>query len=129
MTGATEYGVEPAKNIHSYADGHRWVGDCPKNRMEAPSTGDAMIRINKVPMRFEWSMEKIKHIRWVMSTEGFVLLPSTSCPDCGGPWKMVAAILEPGAVRTLLSYLRLPTGRQVVGRLPGRLPSQLLTWT
>ena len=31
-----------------------------------------------------------------------------ACPDCGGPVKIIAAILKPTAIRNILTYLGLP---------------------
>jgi hypothetical protein len=44
------------------------------------------------------------------------------CPDCGGPFKIIAAIIEPTAVRTLLTYLGLPD--KPPGLAPARIPEQ-----
>ena len=32
----------------------------------------------------------------------------SACPDCGGPVKIIAAILKPTAIRNILTYLGLP---------------------
>lgn len=31
-----------------------------------------------------------------------------ACPDCGGPWKIIAAIVEPAAIQKILTYLGIP---------------------
>jgi hypothetical protein len=32
----------------------------------------------------------------------------SACPDCGGPLKIISAILEPHAIKSILTHLRLP---------------------
>jgi hypothetical protein len=32
----------------------------------------------------------------------------TACPDCGGPLKIIAAILEPHAIKNILTHLKQP---------------------
>ena len=46
-----------------------------------------------------------------------------ACPDCGGPLKIIAAILEPHAIQSILTYLRLPD--KPPGLAPARIPEQV----
>jgi hypothetical protein len=46
-----------------------------------------------------------------------------TCPDCGGPWKIIAAILEPAAIKTILTHLRLPDKPPDLA--PARIPEQI----
>ena len=41
------------------------------------------------------------------------------CPDCNGRWNIIAPILEPAAIKTILTYLGLPD------KPPGLAPSQI----
>ena len=46
--------------------------------------------------------------RWAELLARVFGLDMQKCVDCGGPLKIVSAILEPTAVRTILTYLGLP---------------------
>ena len=45
-----------------------------------------------------------------------------ACPQCGGAWKIIAAILEPHAIHAILTHLRLPD--KPPGLAPARFPTQ-----
>ena len=44
------------------------------------------------------------------------------CVDCGGPFKIIAAILEPHAIKSILTHLKLPD--KPPGLAPARIPEQ-----
>jgi hypothetical protein len=44
-------------------------------------------------------------------------------PDCGGPWKIISAILEPNAIKTILTYLRFPDNPP--NPAPAGIPSRM----
>jgi hypothetical protein len=44
------------------------------------------------------------------------------CVDCGGPLKIVSAILEPNVIRSMLTYLRLPDKPPDLA--PAQIPDQ-----
>ena len=45
-----------------------------------------------------------------------------TCPHCGGAWKIIAAILEPHAIQSILTHLRLPD--KPPGVAPAHFPAQ-----
>jgi hypothetical protein len=60
--------------------------------------------------------------RWAELLARVFGLDLQRCPDCGGPVKIIAAILEATAVRTILTYLRLPDKPPDLA--PPRIPEQ-----
>ena len=46
----------------------------------------------------------------------------STCPDCGGPFKIIAAILDPHAITSILTHLKLPD--KPPGLVPARIPEQ-----
>jgi hypothetical protein len=46
----------------------------------------------------------------------------SACPDCGGPLKIIAAILEPHAIKNILTHLKLPD--KPPGLAPAQIPEQ-----
>ena len=60
--------------------------------------------------------------RWAELLARVFGLDLQACQDCGGPMKIVASILEPTAVRTILTYLGLPDKPPDLA--PARIPEQ-----
>ena len=46
--------------------------------------------------------------RWAELLARVFGLDMEKCEDCGGPIKIVSAILDPNAIKAILTYLRLP---------------------
>ena len=61
--------------------------------------------------------------RWAELLARVFGIDMQKCPDCGGPWKIISAILEPNAIKTILMYLRLPD--KPPPPAPARIPSQM----
>jgi hypothetical protein len=61
--------------------------------------------------------------RWAELLARVFGIDMQKCPDCGGPWKIISAILEPNAIKTILTYLRLPD--KPPDPAPARIPSQM----
>jgi len=60
--------------------------------------------------------------RWAELLARVFSLDMTTCPRCGGTLKIIAAILEPFAIHSILSYLGLPDKPPHLA--PARIPSQ-----
>jgi hypothetical protein len=60
--------------------------------------------------------------RWAELLARVFGLDMETCEDCGGPIKIVSAILEPTAIKSILNHLRLPD--KPPGLAPPRIPEQ-----
>ena len=60
--------------------------------------------------------------RWAELLARVFGLDMEKCEDCGGPIKIVSAILEPHAIKSILNHLRLPD--KPPGLAPSRIPEQ-----
>jgi len=60
--------------------------------------------------------------RWAELLARVFGLDMQKCVDCGGPLKIVSAILEPRAIEDILTHLRLPD--KPPGLAPARIPEQ-----
>jgi hypothetical protein len=60
--------------------------------------------------------------RWAELLARVFGLDMQKCEDCGGPLKIVSAILEPNAITSILTHLRLPD--KPPGLAPPRIPEQ-----
>jgi hypothetical protein len=60
--------------------------------------------------------------RWAELLARVFGLDMQKCTDCGGPLKIVSAILEPHAIRSILTYLGLPDKPPELA--PARIPEQ-----
>ena len=60
--------------------------------------------------------------RWAELLARVFGLDMEKCEDCGGPIKIVSAILEPTAIKSILNHLRLPD--KPPGLAPPRIPEQ-----
>ena len=46
--------------------------------------------------------------RWAELLARVFGIDMRACPDCGGPGKIIAAIVEPAAIQRILTYLGIP---------------------
>ena len=60
--------------------------------------------------------------RWAELLARVFGLDMQKCADCGGPLKIVSAILEPHAIKAILTHLRLPDKPPELA--PARIPEQ-----
>jgi hypothetical protein len=60
--------------------------------------------------------------RWAELLARVFGLDMQKCVDCGGPLKIVSAILEPNVIRSILTYLRLPDKPPDLA--PAQIPDQ-----
>ena len=60
--------------------------------------------------------------RWAELLARVFGLDMTACPDCGGSLKIIAAVLDPHAITSILSHLKLPD--KPPGLAPARIPEQ-----
>ena len=60
--------------------------------------------------------------RWAELLARVFGIDMQKCADCGSPLKIVSAIVEPTAVRTILTYLSLPDKPTALA--PARIPEQ-----
>lgn len=68
-----------------------------------------------------------KRYSWAELLRRVFLIDVLTCPGCGGPRKLLAAIFDQGAIRQILAHLGLPTELPAVA--PARAPPQpLLPW-
>jgi hypothetical protein len=61
--------------------------------------------------------------RWAELLARVFDIDMKNCPDCGGSWKIIAAILEPHAITSILTCLDLPD--KPPGIAPARIPTQI----
>ena len=72
----------------------------PQPGIAPPTSGtDAVSRRLQKPKRAK---------RWAELLARVFGLDMEKCTDCGGPLKIVSAILEPNAIKSILTHLRLP---------------------
>ena len=60
--------------------------------------------------------------RWAELLARVFGIDMQKCVDCGGPVKIVSAILEPNAIRSILTHLRLPDKPPDLA--PAQIPDQ-----
>lgn len=61
--------------------------------------------------------------RWAELLARVFDIDMQTCHHCGGPWKIIAAILEPHAIKSILTHLRLPDKPPDLA--PSRIPEQI----
>ncbi len=58
-------------------------------------------------------------MNWAQALKRVFEIDMASCPQCGGPLTLIAAIEEPAVIAKILAHLGLPTGA------PPRAPARL----